>query len=315
MKVSNETKVGALTAIAIVVLILGYNFLKGKDLFTSTTKYYAIYNRVDGLAPSNPITVSGYRIGQVTDVELMPHDSMRVKVGFEVKSEIAVGDSTIAKLYNADFFGSKAIELILHSDKSTAILKNKDTLQSFMEPSLINTVSEIAAPIREKAESLIVSLDSVIGGESGENLKRTINNVRILSSNLNQTSQKLNNILDDQRTRLNIIFANVQSITTNLKENNEKITATISNLKSVSDTLAAVKIQDLVLKAENTLANVNAITEKINSGEGSLGLLLNDKELYNNLNNSAKDLDELLKDLKAHPKRYVHFSIFGRKNK
>lgn len=310
MKVSNETKVGALTAIAITILVLGYNFLKGKDLFTSTTKYYAIYNRVDGLAPSNAITINGYRIGQVIGVNLIPEDSMRVKVTLEIKSEIKVGDSAIAKIFDADLFGSKAIELVLNSSKSKRILNNGDTLISEVQASIVSSVSKIVAPIKDKAENLIESLDSIFGGETGANLKGTIANLNAITTNFKNTSKRLDGIVSSQEKRLDVIFANVLSISTNLKNNNEAITATIQNLKSFSDTLAAVKIQQLVANAENALAQVNFITEKINKGEGSLGLLINDKELYNNLNKSSADLDALLKDMKENPKKYVHFSIW-----
>ncbi len=309
-KVSNETKVGALTAVAITILVLGYNFLKGKDLFTSTTSYHAIYTRVDGLAASNPVKVNGYRVGQVTNVNLIKGDSLLVKVTFEVNSDIIVRDSTIAKIVSADFFGSKTIELVMRDSLSKNILKDNDTLIGVMEPSLMSSAGSIIAPVKEKAENLMVSLDSVFGGESGKNLKGTIANLNAITANFKNTSEKLDNIVSKEEKRLDIIFANVQSISTNLKNNNEAITATIANLKKFSDTLSAVKIQQLVAKAENTLANVNAITEKINKGEGSLGLLINDKKLYDDLDESAKSLDALLKDLKANPKKYVHFSIW-----
>lgn len=312
-KVSNETKVGALTAIAITILVLGYNFLKGKDLFTSTTTYHAIYTRVDGLAASNPVTVNGYRVGQVTAVNLIKQDSLRVKVTFEVNSDIVVRDSTIAKIVNSDFFGSKSIELAL-SDKKL-ILNEGDTLISEMEPALISSVTSIVTPIKDKAENLIVSLDSVFGGESGKKLQGTIANLNAITANFKVTSVKLDVIVEEQKSKLSVIADNVKSITTNLKNNNEAITATINNLKSISDTLAAVEIQSLVEKAKTTLAQVNTITEKINNGEGSLGLLVNDKQLYTDLDETAKSLDALLKDMKENPKRYVHFSIFGRKDK
>lgn len=310
MKVSNETKVGALTAIAITILVLGYNFLKGKDLFTSTTTYHAIYTRVDGLAASNPVKVNGFRVGQVTKVNLVKGDSLLVEVSFEVNSDIIVGDSTIAKIISADFFGSKSIELVMRDSLSRNVLSNNDTVIGLLEPSLLSSAGSVITPMREKAENLIVSLDSVFGGESGKKLKGTIANLNAITANFKNTSEDLEVIVAEQRNKLNAIMDNVKSISTNLRNNNEAITATIKNLRSVSDTLAAVKIQSLVDNAKNTMAQVNAITEKINSGEGSLGLLVNDKKLYNDLDESAKSLDALLKDLKANPKKYVHFSIW-----
>lgn len=313
IKVSNETKVGALTAIAITVLVLGYNFLKGKDLFTKTNTFYAVYERVDGLAASNPVTLKGLRVGQVINVQLLPQDSMRVKVTFEINEDVVVRDSSVAKIYNADFFGSKAIELLL-SEKEQ-IHKDGDQLVSFMEPSLVSAVSTIVAPLKEKTENLVVSLDSIVGGESGKRIQLTIANLSTITSNFKTTSAKLDELVAEQSRRLDDIFANVQAISQNLKNNNENISAALLNIRHMTDSLAAANLRQTITNAENALAEVAAITEKINKGEGSVGLLVNDKELYENLKNSSASLDALLKDMKEHPKRYVHFSIFGRKDK
>jgi phospholipid/cholesterol/gamma-HCH transport system substrate-binding protein len=312
-KVSNETKVGALTAVAITVLVLGYNFLKGKDLFTRTKTYYAIYERVDGLTKSNPVTINGYRIGQVTSVELQPKDSMKIKVTIEVVGNFDVHEGSVARIYNADFFGTKSIELLLSNTGNE--LESGGKLASDMEGSLMSSISEIAAPLKDKVENILVSLDSVFGGQSGAHLRRTITNIDVITHNFKSTSANLDKLVAQQTVKLDVIFNNVLSISNNLKKNNEAITATIANLKQVSDTLAAVRIQQIVAKAEKALDDVATITEKINKGEGSLGLLVNDKALYDNLQKSSVSLDELLKDLKAHPKRYVHFSIFGKKDK
>jgi phospholipid/cholesterol/gamma-HCH transport system substrate-binding protein len=312
-KVSNETKVGALTAVAITVLVLGYNFLKGKDLFTRTKTYYAIYESVDGLTKSNAVTINGYRIGQVSSVELLPQDSMKIKVTIEVVGNFEVREGSVAKIYNADFFGTKSIELLV-SNTGTE-LESGSQLVSNKEASLVSSISEIAAPLKEKVEKLVVSLDSVFGGRSGQHLKSTITNIDNITKNFKNTSENLDAMIAQQSAKLDVIFNNVVSISNNLKQNNAAITATISNLKQVSDTIAALHIQQIVAKAESALQDVATITEKINKGEGSLGLLVNDKALYDNLQKSSASLDELLKDLKAHPKRYVHFSIFGKKDK
>lgn len=312
-KVSNETKVGALAAIAITLLVLGYNFLKGKDLFTSTKVYYAIYDRVEGLTGSTAVTVNGYKVGQITKVALMPEENMRVKVTIEVFSDIEIGDSSIARITNADLFGSKAIELVLSGKPK--LLESGSTLISETQPSLTSSLSDIAKPLKEKIESILVSLDSVVGGESGAHLRGTIANLDHITHNFKSTSDNLDKLVAEQSQKLDAIFGNVLSISNNLKNNNENINAVIANLRRVSDTLAASNIKQVVANAEATLKEVALITDKINKGEGSIGLLVNDKKLYNNLEQSASSLDALLKDMKEHPKRYVHFSIFGRKDK
>jgi len=312
-KVSNETKVGALAAIAITMLVLGYNFLKGKDLFTRTSNYYVIYDRSGGVVSSNPVTINDYKVGQVTKVSLLPEDSMKVRVDIEVISDVKVTRGSIAKIYSSDFFGSKAVELLISSE--TAEHEEGSRLKGEMEPSLVNTLSTIASPLKLKVESILTSLDSVFGGESDQKLKMTIDNIEYITANFKSTSDNLDKLVAEQSKKLDDIFDNVYSISENLKKNNENITAAIANFKKVSDTLAASNIAGVVRKAEATLAQVAAITEKINKGEGSLGMLVNNDELYNNLKNSSASLDALLKDLKESPKRYVHFSIFGKKGK
>ena len=243
-KVSNETKVGALTAIAITVLILGYNFLKGKNLFTRTNTYYAVYDRVDGLVNSNPVTVKGYRVGQIASISLMPNDSMKVKVTIEVDSDVAVGDSSIAKIVSLDLLGSKAIELI--PSGKPKLLETGSMLIGQTEPSLMSSVAQVAEPLKVKIENILVSLDSVFGGESGQHLQSTISNIDHITQNFKSTSATLDQLVAEQSKRLDEIFNNVLSISSNLKNNNENINAAITNLRRLSDTLAAANIQQVV---------------------------------------------------------------------
>lgn len=313
LKVSNETKVGALAAIAITMLVLGYNFLKGKDLFTRTNNYYAIYDRSGGIVSSNPVTINDYKVGQVTKVSLLPEDSMKVRVDIEVIGNVKVGRGSIARIYSSDLFGSKAVELVLSEE--TAEQEEGSRLKSELEPSLVNTISTIASPLKVKVESILTSLDSVFGGESDQKLKMTIDNIEYITANFRSTSENLDKMVAKQSQKLDEIFSNVYSITENLKKNNENISVAIANFRKISDTLAASNIAGVVRQAEDALKQVADITEKINKGEGSLGMLVNNDELYNNLKKSSESLDALLKDLKEHPKRYVHFSIFGRKEK
>lgn len=313
LKISNETKVGALTAITITLLVLGYNFMKGKPLFTSTKTYYVMYDRVEGLTSNNPVTVNGYRVGQVSNVELQQGEKISFKVELEMGSDVVIKEGSIARIINADFFNSKAIELEL--SPTGEVVKNNGTLAGEIEPALISSISSIAAPLKEKVESILISLDSVFGGESGENLRRTINHVEHITRNFKNTSTNLDKMIAEQKVRLDEILGNVVSISQNLKNNGPKLNSIINNLNRFSDTIATLDIRKVVTDAQSVMAQVEAITDKINKGEGSIGLLLNDKELYENLTKSSSSLDSLLKDMKEHPKRYVHFSIFGRKEK
>lgn len=314
IKISNETKVGVLAAISITVLVLGFNFMKGKSLFARNHTYYAVYTRVEGLAPSNPVLVNGYRVGQVSSVKMiLNNDSMVFKVSFNVREDLPININSIAKIINADLFGSKAIEIVM--GKAGTPLAEGNELKSEVEPALLSTVASVAAPLKEKVEAILVSLDSIFSGQSGRDLRNTFSHIETITKNFESTSANLDHMIAEETKKLDEIFTNVVSISNNLKNNNQKITSAINNLERFSDTLASIQLKKIVQDAENTLAQVASITDKINKGEGSLGLLVNDKQLYNSLDASAKSLDALLKDMEANPKRYVHFSIFGRKDK
>lgn len=311
LKVSDETKVGALAAIAITLLILGYNFLKGKDLFTSTQTFYAIYDDVDGLVTANPVVISGTRIGQVTDIQLLTDRGMKVLVTFEVTENIKVPKNSIAKITNSDFFGTKAMLLDL-GDASLGMAQSNDTLQAISEPTLVASLSKIVAPLREKTDKLLSEMNDLLGGENKKNIQETIKNAALISDNLTQISEDFNFLMT---TKIKTMIASTESIIKNLENHNAEISATIKNIKETSDDLRAADLQKTIENANLALAKFASIMEKIEKGEGSLGLLVNDKELYNNLTSTSGHLDSLLVDLKAHPKRYVHFSIFGKKEK
>lgn len=310
LKVSDETKVGALAAVAITLLILGYNFLKGKDLFTSTQTFYAIYDDVDGLVTANPVVISGTRIGQITDIQLLTDRGMKVLVTFEVNESIKVPKNSIAKITNSDFFGTKAMLLDL-GDASLGMAESNDTLQAVSEPTLVASLSKIVAPLREKTDKLLSEMNDLLGGENKKNIQETIKNAALISENLTQISQDFNHLMT---TKIKTMIASTESIIKNLENHNAEISATIKNIKETSDDLRAADLQKTIENANLALAKFAGIMQKIENGEGSLGLLVNDKELYNNLTSTSNHLDSLLIDLKAHPKRYVHFSIFGKKD-
>lgn len=288
--------------------------MKGKSVFARNHTYYALYNHVDGLAPSNPVIVNGYRVGQVTSVKMiLKEDSIVFKVAFEVRADLPVSQNSIAKIVSTDLFGSKGIEVLV--GKAAAPLASGNELKGDVEPAMLSTIANIAAPLKDKVETILVSLDSIFSGQSGRDLRNTFSHIETITKNFEATSANLDHLIAEETKKLDEIFSNVVSISTNLKNNNQKITQAINNLERFSDTLASIQLKKIVQDAESTLAQVAAITEKINKGEGSLGLLVNDKQLYTNLDASAKSLDALLKDMKENPKRYVHFSVFGRKDK
>ncbi len=315
MKISNETKIGILATIALVLLIIGYNFLQGRDFFTSANVYYAKYKNVDGLAMSNPVKLHGMNIGRVVEMKL-DKDKETVIVKFTARKDIEIPYGSKAKIVSADILGSKAVEL--EFTVNTKIHSNKDTLQSQLQESLTSSVRAEILPVKQKAENLLSSIDSVLGivksvlnPDTRKSLISSVNNIQATLENLNQSTDQLSNLLDNNVKRLDKIFLNIESITSNLKNNEKAINTMLTNISNISDSLQQSNIKQVVNDAAYSLAQAKYILEKINRGEGSVGLLLQDESLYRNLDKSSRDLDLLLEDMRQHPKRYLNFSVFG----
>lgn len=311
MKISNESKVGIFAAISITILILGYNYLKGRDLFTRTRTYYAVFSTVDGLIPSNPVMINGYRIGQVSDVTLLTgSDSLKLLVEIEVKSEINVPINSIIKVVTPNPLEGKRIELVLGDDKRLSA--NRDTLLGMMEPSLVENLNQITAPLREQVKSILMGLDSSFNGESGAALREALQQFPITINRINSTLAAVESTVD---TRVAELLDNAVRIEHMILDNEATLKGTMTNLKSFSDTLNAIQLQNTMKRANDVLASLDTTLNNINQGKGTLGQLAQNRELYDQMENVSRDLDALLKDLKEHPGRYVRISVFGKKEK
>jgi phospholipid/cholesterol/gamma-HCH transport system substrate-binding protein len=312
MKISNETKIGALTAIAITVLILGYSFLKGNDVFSGSNKFYAIYKSVDGLSVSKPVLVNGFQIGRVSKMKLQGDG--RTIVEFNVQTQYNVPSNTLAKLVSTDLLGGKAI--VFEYGNSNTYAEDKDTLRADIQGSL----AESLQPIQMKAENLITKLDSslasinkILNPNFQKNVDRSFMSIANSLQTLEGTTKKIDALVGAQSTHINGIMANTETVSSNLKASSEHLTGITTNFEKVSNDVANANIKQTLDNANKAMADLQATIANINSSKGSLGLLLNDSKMYNNLNNASKSLDNLLIDFKAHPKRYVSFSVFGGK--
>lgn len=311
MKLRNEVKVGILVTAALAALLWGLNYLKGKDVFKSRNKFYAVYQSVDGLVASNPVFMNGFRIGIVNDITFMPDKSGQLLVSLLIEDDIFVSRNSVARIYNSDLIGTKALRIDLGN--SPEALQTGDTLAAELETGLADKVGKELTPLREKTERLIVSIDSMVNMLKKVMDPATQHNLQSGVAHMNNTMAAFDQMLNSDKGKLKIMLDNLASITTNLRENNQQITNILENLSAVSDTLAGEHFANTVMNAEKVMEQTQAMLVKINNGEGSLGQLVNDKSLYTNLDSTAINLDALLKDLKENPKRYVHFSVFGKK--
>lgn len=312
MKISNETKIGALTAIAITILILGYSFLKGNDVFSSSNRFYAVYASVDGLSVSKPVLVNGFPIGHISKMELGQTGQTTVELKIESKYNVPI--NTIARLVSTDLLGNKAIVFELGDSKQYA--ETKDTLQTDIQGSL----AESLQPIQTKAENLMNKLDSslaainkILNPNFQRNVDRSFNSIANSLQTLEGTTKKIDNLVGAQSAHINGILTNAEDVTGSLKVSAANLNQITGNFNKFSNDMANGNIKQTLDNANKAMADLQATTAKINSNNGSLGLLLNDQQLYRNLQNASNNLDALFIDLKANPKRYVHFSVFGGK--
>jgi len=314
MKIKNETKVGVLAAFAIALLIIGYNFLKGNSIFSTETTLYAKYTQVDGLGVSKPVLVNGFQIGRVDKLELKPDGSILATL--KIKDEYQIPKNTIARLESTDLLGGKAIVMVLGN--STEYAEDGYTLNANVEKGLMDAVQ----PVQKKAELIITKMDSILTSVNSilnpnfqKNVEKSFTSISATLASLESTSKKVDNLVGSESSRLSNILSNVEAITANFKNNGTKIDAVLTNLNTVTDKMAALNFKETIDKANKAMADLQAAISDLKGGKGSLGKLLNDDQLYNNLNNASKNLDALMIDLKANPKRYVHFSVFGGGNK
>ncbi|TCD04180.1 MCE family protein [Pedobacter frigidisoli] len=314
MKIKNETKVGILAAFAIALLIIGYNFLKGNSIFSSETTLFARYTRVDGLTVSKPILINGYQIGRVAKLQLEPGGTILATLSINSKYDIP--ENSIAKLEGTDLLGSKAIVMSLGNSKKMA--EDGFTLNANVEKGLMEQVQ----PVQKKAELIIGKMDSILSSVNSilnpnfqKNVDKSFNSIAGTLASLETTSKKVDGLVGSESARIEAIFKNVEGITANLNNNNQKISDILTNINTVTDKFAAANFKQTLDNANNAIADLQSVITGIKDGKGSLGLLLNDDKMYQNLNNASKNLDELMIDLKANPKRYVHFSVFGGGNK
>jgi len=321
MKISKEAKTGLIVVAGISLLLWGINYLKGKDLFTSQKLVYAIYERVDGLAPSNPVQVNGMKIGLVKTLTLLPDHSGRIIVSMHLSSEVRIPRNSVAQIFGTDLLGSKAIRFVFGDSKDD--VHNGDTLAASVEKSLSQEVGSQVGPIKEKAESILSSMDSVLAvirdvfnENTRVHLRNSFESIANSLASIEHVAGSLDTIIRKEG-KLKEIFDNLSSIVTNLKNNNGKITSIINNFAAISDTLARANVALLLDNTKKTLDQTNQLFQKINKGEGTVGQLATNDSLYSNLNAAAHDLDQLLKDFNENPTRYIGVSLisFGSKKK
>lgn len=314
MTISNETKVGSLTAIAIVLLILGFNFLKGKSFSSKNSRYFAVFSDVQGLAKGNPVVISGKETGNILDID-GGKEMKELKVTINMKDDVNIPDDSYA-IISKSLLG--AVQLDIKLGNSKTYKKDGDIIRTVAASDLIGDAMKKLDPVLLELSKTLQSLDSVfltVNSVINNNVRGIMQNLDKTTSSLAASSASLQTMLQAQSGSIAQTVDNLNSFTGNLKNNNDKLTQTLTNVETATGKFAKLDIETTMNNLNASISQLKSIMEKANSDKGTLGLLMNDTKLYNNLNATSNKLNLLLDDLRLHPKRYVNVSVFGKKDK
>ena len=309
MKITRELKTGIVAVSVIALFIWGFNFMKGLNIFDGPIKTYVTeYNNVQGLNTASVVTINGVDVGKVVDIKFNkdPEKRGQLIVEFSVEADFEFSKNSIAKIYSTSLMGGKSLAIVPSYEGEMA--KPGDFLQGEIESDIFSSVTEKLNPLQAKVENVIVSADSLMTGltdvldtKSRENLKLSIAKLNATISNFEIISKSVDQLIKNNEEKLGKTLENAELMT--------------NNLAKLSDTLVNANLGLTIKNLEATVTNLNKILASVNEGNGTLGKLLNDEEMYNNLTNASKEMEELLREMKLHPKRFVHFSLFGKKDK
>ena len=307
MKLSKEIKTAILVISGILLFIFIFNYLKGENVFSATKRISAIYSNVEGLSPSAAVTINGHNIGKVQSINFKGDGSGLLTVSMLINENFDFSVNSIAQLYEAGLIGGKAIAIIPAFD-GAAVVQSGDVLESDVEPGLTDLVNQRLTPLQEKMEAMMVSsdlllnnLNDVFDNKTKDNIKLSIAEFSSTLASFKATSESLNEVLEVNEPAIEETISNFNKVS--------------QDLTSVSNALSTADLESIIKDLKSTLSSFDSLLGRIDNGEGSIGKLMKDDGVYNNLQAATKQLEELLEDMKLNPKRYVHFSLFGKKAK
>ncbi|WP_291850496.1 MlaD family protein [Lutibacter sp.] len=309
MKITRELKTGVVAVVIIALFVWGFNFLKGMNLFDGPLNtYFTAYNNVQGLNTSSEVTINGVEVGKVIAINFNqdPNKKGELIVEFSIENDFEFSKNSVAKIYSASLMGGKSLAIVPSYEGEIA--KPGDFLKGEIESDIFSSVTEKLNPLQAKVENVIVSADSLMTGltdvldaKSRRNLKSSIAQLNETVTNFKLISESVNELVKNNDQKLAKTLSNTQVIT--------------KNLSILSDSLVHADFGKTIKNLETSISSLSTILANIENGNGSMGKLMYDDQMYTNLTNASKELEELLRDMKEHPKRFVHFSLFGKKEK
>ncbi len=307
MKISREVKTAILVIVSTILIFFLFNYLKGQNLLDSSRKVFVVYDNVEGLASSSPVTLNGHTIGRVQEIGFTTDGTAKIKVLLSIEDDIQFSKNSIAELYDTGLIGGKGIAIIPAFDDDEDAMSG-DELVGASKSGIMAMVEETLAPLQDKIGVLLVSADSlftnindVFDEPTKNSLKRGISELEGTISSFKNTSIALNQLIVNNKQKLDNTLTNFEDAS--------------ANISNITDSIASTNLTKTISDLQTTIGNFNNLLSSIENGEGSIGKLLKDEGLYNNLEGATKQMEELLQDMKLNPKRYVHFSLFGKKAK
>ena len=307
MKISREVKTGVISILIIILFIWGYSFLKNQSLMSKSRKFYAEYTTVEGLATNSPLTINGLKVGKISNITFNPNKEGVLVVEMEMTDDYQFSKNSIAQIYSPDFISGKSLRIKVVFD-GAEVAQSGDTLKGEISSGIIGMINEQIAPLQLKVEQFIVNSDSVmqhlnavLDQKNRENISQSLASLNRTLKNFNSISEKADNLIAQNQGKMDSILSNAHN--------------SMQQLSDMTTGLNEAGLDKTVEKLQTTLDEFNKVLDSINNGSGSMSLLLNDEGLYRNLEGASKELELLLKDMKEHPKRFVHFSVFGKKEK
>jgi phospholipid/cholesterol/gamma-HCH transport system substrate-binding protein len=305
LKLTKEIKTAVLVIVSIFLFIWGYNFLKGKDLFDSTTRVYVVYDNVAGLVNSAPVTLNGLAIGKVNSITIQPDGKLLVEM--QINTDFPISKSSIAEIYDSGLVGGRQIAIKPNfQDKN--YIKSGDYLKASSKLGLTDALAQQLEPLQYKVQKLLDNADvlftnvnEILDEKTKQNLKNSISELNKTLSEFSEVSKNINGLVADNKPKLNSMISNFDK--------------TVANFSTMSDSLVSANLGQTVRNLEITLVNVDKIMTDIEQGKGTMGKLMKDDAMYTNFTNTSKELELLLQDVRLHPTRYVNVSLFGKKNK
>jgi len=308
MKFTKEIKVGFLAVLGIMMSVFSYNYLKGINLFEKNRKFTVKYEKVDGLSVSNPVTMNGFKIGKVQKINFNSNNTRELLVDIVIDNDVVFPKTSLAELYETGLIGGKAIAIIPDYQNDSTVAVDGDVLKGVIKPGLTELVNQILPQVQlqieavmKNAEIVLQNINTLFDDETKKELKSSIEDFSNLTKSLSDTSNEISNLIANNSENLTSSLADFRSAS--------------NNIKSITDSLNSDDIKSITTNLNSLVNNLNSITTSLKNSEGTAGKLINDKSIYENLENTTNQLNRLIEDIKLNPNRYINFSVFGKKNK